>query len=314
MGTRKKVHIPVFVFVCCGGLLAAIAWFFWPSGDVYGRQTIVVAANPVMVVSYSAGDKSLISVSLPADLATEGTHGYGTYSLEAFWRLGDIDKKDSWLLSESISEMLGIPVQWYLGPKKGELVRVEPETVAKRSFSLAALPTFLWKTRTNMPLGQFLRLALALQFRRLERNKVLELDSRYSAISDDVTLPDGSHQSLANAEKIDVQLKGEFEDERARRDAVTVAVYNTTSMASLGTRAARMLSNAGISVVQVGNDTPEIISCSLKGEKRALESVSARLIYSMFGCTRVMSVEPGRADLLLHVGSEYQKRFEKRSD
>jgi hypothetical protein len=292
-------------------ILAIVVWIFFPRPvNPYGRETYILVSDPMIVASWDGSDRTLILLSLPSDIAAEGTHGYGTYSLAAFWRLGEIDKKDGTVLSESVSEALGIPVTWFIGPKNGLFgTRDSPLATVKGVFSMKNVPGFLaGRFRTNISFRQFIGLAWLLNFSRPERVSAYDFTRNQSAVAVDSVLPDGSTIQILDPQRLDSQLKSVFEDESLRRESVTAAIYNTTDMPSLGNRAGRLLTNIGVSVVIVGNDTPEADVCSVSGRDTALKSKSAKIIVSVFGCTRAVG-ETTRADLVIRIGKSYAKRF-----
>jgi hypothetical protein len=306
-------HHPRIPWVIVALVFAAgfLIWLCLPrSISPYNRETYILVSDPVIVLSWGREDNVLTIISLPADIAADGTHGYGTYSLAAFWRLGEIDKKDGTVLAESVSEALGIPVTGYIGPKTGTFFfQADALTVAKHTFSFANIIRVMSGLyRTNIQANKFMSLAWLLHMSRPYRVDTYDFTGNPSAIAQDIQLPDGSLQRMLDPERIDAQLASVFEDDAVRQESVTAAVYNTTDMPSLGNRVGRLLTNLGVSVVTVGNDTPEVGVCTLTGSAVALKSKSAAVIITVLGCKSVVG-QTSRADLILRVGSSYAKRF-----
>ncbi len=288
--------------------LAIAVWMFFPRpANPYGRETYILVSDPMIVASWSEADRVLTLLTIPSDIAAEGTHGYGTYSLAAFWRLGEIDKKDGTVLAESISEALGIPVNGYIGPKTGAFIyEHDARTTIKKIFSF--LNSIGGRYRTNVPFGKFISLAWLLNFSRPDRVNVFNFTHNTTAVARDSVLPDGSTVRILDPQRVDSQLKTVFEDESVRRESVTVAVYNTTDMTSLGNRVGRLLTNVGVSVVTVGNETPEIDACTVTGSDEVLKSKSAQVVVAVLGCKSVIG-DTSRADLIIRIGKTYAKRF-----
>ncbi|MCX6791932.1 MAG: LytR C-terminal domain-containing protein [Candidatus Gottesmanbacteria bacterium] len=292
-------------------ILAIAVWIFFPRPkNPYGRETYILVSDPMIVASWSLSDRTLTLISFPSDILAEGTHGYGTYSLAAFWRLGEIDKKDGTVLAESMSEALGIPVDGYIGPRTGEFTYgTDALVAAKSTFSFKNVFGILGGTyRTNIPLGVFINLAWRLNFSRPDRVSAYDFTQNSATVAGNSVLPDGSTVQILDPQRLDAQLNTVFEDETVRRESVTVAIYNTTSMPSLGNRVGRLLTNLGVSVVTVGNDTPEVDTCTVAGSDTALKSKSANVIVSVLGCKRVVG-DTNRADLIIRIGKTYAKRF-----
>lgn len=291
-------------------VLAIGAWAVFPHRiHPYGRETYILVSDPVVVASRNTADNTLTLISFPLDIMAEGTHGYGTYSLTAFWRLGEIDKKDGTVLAESMSESLGIPVDGYIGPRSGEFTGTDALNTAKSTFSLRNIFGLLGgRFRTNISFGKFIALAWYLNVSRPDRVNTYDFSRDSSEVAADSVLPDGSSVKILDPQRVDAKLNTVFEDESVRRESVTVAVYNTTSMPSLGNRVGRLLSNLGVSVVTVGNDTPEVDSCSMQGNSAALTSKSAKIIEAVLGCTGTVVGET-RADIVIRIGKSSAKRF-----
>lgn len=283
-------------------ILAICLWLFFPhTENPYARETFILVSDPMIVVSLA--NRTVTLILLPSDIAAEGTHGYGTYSLAAFWKLGEIDKKDGTVLAETVSEAFGIPVTGYIGPKTGLFeYRDTAFATVKAVFSLGG------RYRTNIPFKKFIDLAWFLNFSRPARVNTYDFTRNSSAVAQESVLPDGSSVRILDPQRLDAQLKTVFEDALIRRESVTVAIYNTTSMPSLGGRVGRLLTNLGVSVVTVGNDTPEIDTCTLTGSDTALKSKSAEVILSILGC-KPETGDTSRADLILKIGRAYAKRF-----
>ncbi len=307
----RSAYPPILLMVGFFIVAAICIWllFFQTSSDF--RQTMVIVSSPMTVISWDPAESDLTIITIPSDVVAEGTHGYGNYSLEAFWKLGEIDKKDGSVLAESLSESLGIPVDWYIGPKTGVFAPVaDPLTAVKDVFSFGNIfRTMGGHYRTNIPLGDFIHMVWDLQVGRPAHIKTLDFSRSADAIAQDTVLPDGSHQMMLDSQRLDVRLKSIFEDARARGEAITVAVYNTTAMPSLGNRVARLLGHLGISVVTVGNDSHQVDGCTVSGQHAALKSVSAQLITAVLKCKDQETSESDRADLIVRMGSVYKKRF-----
>ena len=120
---------------------------------------------------------------------------------------------------------------------------------------------------------------------------------------------DGSSALILDPAMVDSRLAHVFEDDAVRTESVSTAILNTTGMPSLGSRAARLLGNLGVSVVSVGNDTPEVKVCTVTGTRDSLLSASAKVIESVLGCRPVEISQSDQADLTARIGATYAKRF-----
>lgn len=291
--------LPVLLLV-----LLLVAWF-GSIRNVGNRMTVVLVGDPVTIVSWNKRDNSFLLVSLPSQAVIDSVHGYGNYSLESLWKLGSIEGKEGTVLSESIEELFGAPVPWYIGRKNHVLLgKKDPLMQVKSVFSLPSMSSFFRGLyTTNMSPREFLTFALAFSRRKTD---IKIIDVERALIYQ--TLPDGSSQLVPDKNSVDQLIGDAFEDTAIRKEGLSVAVFNTTPISSLGTRVSRMLGHAGVLVVTVGNDRPTIGTCLLHGGKRELTSETARFIQEVYECRTEESVE-SRADLILRIGTQYQSRF-----
>lgn len=293
--------------------LLLIIWWLWARGEVKtyaGRTTVVVAQEPTLIASWDNTNGSLVLITIPEESVIEAQFGYGRYSFRGLWGLGEIDNKGGLVLSESVGAALGIPVPYFVGPdgqEEQELQEGAFERV-RAVFSLSrGLGIVTGRTQTNMPLRVWIAMIRNLALLRPDRVTTVTFRESFGLAKKSV--PDGSVLLELDPSQTDVLLEGVFENEEIRREALAVAVYNTTSVSAVGTRAARLLSNIGYVVVAVDNAQPERGECEvLVGEAKA-KSTSALLLRDLFACTIIPKKEPMRADIMIYLGSKYASRF-----
>jgi len=296
--------------VCIAAVLVLFIFFVVSGSRVYDRISVVVAGSPMAVWSWNTTDNTFIILTVPSDDVIDALYGYGSYSLEALWRLGFIDKKGGVLLSDSLSDTLGLPIGWYIGTKSQTLPNVQDALgYGKNLFSLSNIFPFMGSGyQSNIPVGLFVAFSRALAATRPD--KIHKIDAGSLGVVSEELLPDGTTRKVLSPDFLDHALGGTFENNVLRQEGLSVALYNTTNIPALGNRATRILTNAGILVVTVGNDEPEISPCELTGPDKQLSSKTALYITSAFGCRNVVSKDSARADLTIRLGREYAKRFE----
>jgi len=117
---------------------------------------------------------------------------------------------------------------------------------------------------------------------------------------------------LLDPSRLDYIINNAFLDTGLRGEQLSIAVYNTTSVPSVGERAARVMSHLGLQLVFVGNSTPERPTCVVTGSSRALSTKTAMFIRDYFQCTEgpPLSTDAGAAaDLVLYLGTQYAQQF-----
>lgn len=273
----------LLVMLCLFIALAAAAFFYLRTRDNLSRLTVVSIGDPMVVWSQDLRSNKFIQINIPASAQVDAVGGYGRYSLEALWKLGAIDKKNGTLVSDSLEEALGISIPWYLDVSPGRWL---PRT----NMPLPLLLSWIWRTRSVKP----------------DRTTEVAITPQTALFVQD--LPDGTRAAVVDPARVDTLVGTLFEDDVIRREHLSVTVYNTTDMPTLGSRVGRMLNRVGVFVVRVGNDSPTVDRCTVSGEAVAAKSVTARTIASIFRCVTV--VKPSEAgDLDVRVGTAYQARF-----
>jgi hypothetical protein len=290
-------------------LIALVAFIFWTKPrHVSNRTNILVGSSPVSIWSWDRTNDSFVVVELPADVAIDSP-AYGRYSLESLWKLGFIDKKGGSPLVRSIHDALALPLHLYIGETGQELAHVKDvQSYGKQMFTLGGWASFLLGRRqTNIPLGTYLAMSWNLMRARPDAIHIVDFTTGNIPVGQE-TLPDATVRKFFDIERIDVILKGRFEDEEIRNEQITVAVYNTTSTPALGTYAARLITTEGVLVVAVGNQEPAIADCEVHGGGDLIESKTARVIAELLECKILEKETQGRADLEVFLGSTYAKQ------
>lgn len=248
------------------------------------RFTVALFSDPVVVWFWDGRGNRSVLVSFPSSAIVASAPGYATYSLSSLWKLGDLDPKDSTIFSQSLAETVGISVPWYIGSRGGAGVGV-----MKDFFSFSGLMKYLSGSyRTNI--SPFLFTRMALIARTISNSTTVVVDADPALVRTD--LPDGSQAQRVDISALDSLIAHEFEDERVRREALPIGVYNTTSIATLGSRFARRLGHMGAIVILVDNSSADVTSvCEIHGRESALKSYTAERITEEFGCTHSREID-----------------------
>lgn len=130
----------------------------------------------------------------------------------------------------------------------------------------------------------------------------------------EITSPDGSRQKLLDENKIDYVLNQSFFDSGLRSEGLTVALYNTTTIPTVGLRTSRLLTRLGMQLVFVGNSDGNRKACRIIGSKTAMQSKTAAFIRDYFLCEpgdlRSSDVGSGTgADLVVELGTDVASKY-----
>lgn len=290
--------VALVIYACIRSFSTASLW----------RQSIVVVADPMRIISWDAAKSHVVILEIPPDTQIEGTHGYGLYSLQSLYALDTIDKRRGLIFLDSVSATLGVPIS---GMVHSVAIRrdASPIEILRSMYS--------WKTfitphsYQGVPLGTWIASMWAVLFLKTDAIEAASIDGAIITQS----RPDGSVIPVLDSQRFDFLYARLFVDSAIRQEGVTVSVYNTTSTPTIGQRVARTLSTLGISVVTVGNDSEQLIPrCLLSGSKKILTSRTARFIHAYFHCedSVVSSESVGGADLVVRLGRDYARDMESR--
>ena len=310
---RHRLWIRVSIAVCVLVFISILYTFLKPHAQL-PRETLVLVGNPTVLWSWNKRDNSFVLIALPSDTVIDAVHGYGAYSLDALWKLGEIDKNERNLLRQSMQEFMGIPIPWYVGMKDHKTpVAAEDAKDIVRSY-------FLWQRlwsyvsgalHTNVPISVYFSFIKSFLLSTPDKISLYDM-TELNGIQEE-KLADGSSIKKLNLGRFDEIIGHAFDDEKLRNEQVSVAIYNTTDLSSVGQRIARLLGHMGIFVITVGNDTPEITDCTLTASKNVLRTKTAGFIRSLYHCKDLVDDGTVRADILLRMGSQYAETIRSKT-
>lgn len=307
----RSSKIRIFLILCSFPIILVFLWYFFFATKYLPKQrtTIVFLTSPVEILSYEPQKDIWTVLTLPSEVQIAGTQGFGDYSIESLWKLAGTEGSAAAVLLGSLTDELGVPVQWYVG-KKQELWSQKPKENTEFSFFLSKqgiLSHIVKKYETSVSLPLHVALVAAYEKRDVGRLNRVVL-SKGNGIQE-TTAKDGSTHLMFDREQFDQLEEDIFEDSRVRLEKLRISVLNTTTRPFLGSRVARILSKMGANVIQVGSDKTPIGICQMIGVEEALSSQTAVSVVDMFHCEKQKITEPGRADLVIKIGTDYERRF-----
>jgi len=271
------------------------------------RQTIVVIGDPLHVISFDAKNRRVTALDLPHDTVITAALGYGKYSVRALLSLDEIDHRDGLLVTSSVSNALGLPIAGHM--KTPEAQGTMDIQQLRRIFSWRSVPAVMTKrVHGSVSLVTWLRFVRTVSSLPADGLKVVSLAP---AIIDTAS-PDGSRTPAIDESRVDYFLDTVFFDAGIRSEGISVAIYNTTGVPSVGQRASRQLGRVGMQLVFVGNDETEVSRCVIAGSKDAQKTKSAQFIKAYYGCSESDDVSRGKetgADLVVLLGTDFANRY-----
>ncbi|MBI4999505.1 LytR C-terminal domain-containing protein [Candidatus Gottesmanbacteria bacterium] len=294
-----------------------------------GRTTIVLATEPVLVVSFESGE-DLTILSIPEKTYIEVLRGFGSYRIGAVWGLGEIEKKGGELLAETSQEFLGVPVDGWIGLKNGKWQSAQKRVPAESangkidkeqvinlknkftSWGILIRPrellNFSQNLKTNLTIFDLARIWWWVKTIRFDKIHFLDL-GQTEAISS-LILADGSTALTADFSLLDTTYQGLFKDKRIAGEHISIEVLNGTDKQGLGQRITRLITNLGGSVISVGNSPQKTGQCQIRGETGILKTLTARRLGQIFDCKMLVEKPLGsRSDLQLIIGEDYWQKL-----
>jgi len=294
--------LPLFVAALCIGVIFFV-FRLVVSGSPF-RQTVVVVGSPTHVISFDAKMRSITAVDVPDDALISAAMGYGQYTLRALVSLDTIDHRKGRLITDSVTNALGIPISGHVFSRDHTDGKIDIQQIRK-IFSLPSIIAILAdRSSTSIPWQEWVRLVFAVFRLPADALRVVDLTPAITTI----TSPDGNLMSLLDESRVDYLLDTNFFDAGLRAEGVTVAVYNTTNTPSVGLRASRLLARVGLQLVFVGNSEPEAKRCLITGSSEHLSTKTARFIRQYFHCDETHEGSVGHetgADVVVLLGTEY---------
>lgn len=279
------------------------------SNDHFG---IVLNTNPIAFfhINRESGQKNIVLVS--SDTYVEATRGFGLYRMGSIWALGEIEGEGGKLLSETMQELLAVPVHAWLGRSDATTLSSDDGYVSdlKAQFSLQKLlvPSFSEEFATNLTIIDKFLLVVELFNVRANQIDVLDL-SATDAVSE-FELADESRAISVDVEILDTVTGSIFENQKIREEGLSVEVRNATDRPFLAQKASRTLSNLGVKVVRVGNSNVNEPRCVVYGSEDLKKTETAKTIRALFNCSFITD-EQGRSieDLEVVIGESYSEKL-----
>lgn len=235
------------------------------------KEFWLVAADP---------EREAVFVAVfPSSLLIEAFGDYGFFTLNSLYGLAEQEKKP-WLVKKSVEYFFGFPLDfWLLSSREGES---SSDEIADLLVAEVKKKIFSWKGKG---LGE--RFDLFLFSRFLDRHDLLwEIQRGEEGLIKKEEGRGEENLFRLKRKEWDQWASLYLADPGFKKEGLSVAVYNTTGETGLANRVARVLTNAGVWVVKVGDREEEIEGCLLGvKEKEVLRKKSLRRLRKLVDCS-----------------------------
>ncbi len=288
-------------------ILGALTFGFWKAlpyfptdagSSRFDRANIILGGTQTALISYNRTNKSLVVVNLSDQIYLEAAHGYGKYRVSSVYPAGELDRRGGETLKATVREYLGIPVDGYYYTSR--------TLTDLKTFFLS--PEFLLEAKSDLGFLDRARLAANIYGVRFDRVKTVDL----AKLAGPLILADGSQALSLEPEEIDRALAGSLVENRLQDENLRVEIVNTTRVFGLGSRAMRLLTNTGASVVNVATDQAgQISGCQILANGSVLSGATVSRIAQIYNCKTVKKEEEGRAAVTVLLGQDYADSLTK---
>lgn len=267
------------------------------------RLSFVMATTPPVLASYEPETGILTLVTFPPRLEVSAAFGFGEFSSEKLWDLGIQKGLSGAVLAKTFEKELGVPVDGWIDALGLRLLGGE---VDSRSF--------VWFVEGLQGIGSFSnftifdKMRILFEIGRIPSGRRQILDSVNLRISQPMRLADGLAGYKISPSLAQATLAQKLSDVKVVRENLTVSVVNTTDVSGAATKVARIINTLGARIVAVGSKESKLATCQVNVSSRARESMTARRILAIFGCTRG-SVEPGAGEIEIILGEEVAQQL-----
>lgn len=310
--TRRRTRrifthvLPLVIFsLVAGGVLFFLRYALAPAPF---REAIVIASDPVHVISFDTRAKKVTAMDIVSDAVIPGALGYGKYPVRAIISLDGIDRWNGNLITSSISNAIGLPITGYVTMGKNADTPLTADNVSEL-FSLGSIRRYIeGEIKGSVSLLTWMRFVSLMHSIPADGIKIIDA----KGMTNNLPSPDGGTYPELDENRVDYIVDTAFFDGGIRTEALSVAIYNTTAIPSIGTRASRQLAKVGMQMVFVGNREEGIPHCVVAASEDTLQSKTAQFIRKTYGCTCKVSQEEGKeigADIVVLLGQSFAERF-----
>lgn len=323
---KSKKQISKFLIIIPLILLAVAVLVIFGSKSSYDgitRYNFVVDSDPVTVFSINPKEHSALILSFSGGVYLDIPYGYGRYSAQNIYRLGNLDQMRSGgeLLASSIENTLAVNIDGYIHPENG-ILRNVPEinednllNIKNDYFSLHGIISnsgnvlkFLKNTDSNITLIDKFRIWK--EIRGIRSDNITFIDLGKMNIYTEDKLSDGTPVKYFDRDLLDSVVSNKLYDSNIRNENISIEIINTTNRDGLAQQLARVLVNLGANIVKknseegVGN-----FNCLLRMDNEKLKnSFIVKKIKKLYSCRdEVKNTQGNISDITFILGKDFMK-------
>ncbi len=275
--------------------------------DGQNQFNVVINSQPVSLVSFNPLEEKINLLLIPNGTFIETIHGYGPYRIESVYKLGELKGNGAELLTGSLQDSFGLAVEGFLKGVSDEWQK----NGLKNSLLNQFFDSFVHDKKTNLSHWDLLRFWWRIKM--IREDKITLIDLSETSVSQEVDLPDGTKAMKVDTERLDRIISQFFADEMIKKEDLTIAVLNKTEKIGLANKAAKLISNIGGLVINIGAQVKNVDkkdNCEIKSEKKYKNSYTVKKLSKIFNCQWVGEPDSEqRSMVVILLGVDYWSRL-----
>jgi len=277
----------------------AIGFFKNSVWDGRSRLNLALKISPISLVSFDARSQTINFLIIPDGTYIEAAGDYGPYRIEKIYPLGELEGRGMALLTASLEGYLGLPIDgWLMADEKWE------EAGGARRLLSDLIGTMMKdKLMTNLSYWDLARLWLMTS--RTRAHKIEAVNLGETTVAEEFSLPDGTQSRRINSQRINQIISRLFTDDRLRQEDLAIAIMNAGGKTGLAAKGARLVTNIGGRLVEVGDWPEPLDSCQIKTTPDNKKTYTSQKLAKVFGCQIETDLgKEARWDLLIILTSD----------
>lgn len=286
------------------------------SWDSQTSINVLFKSSQISIVSFDPKEKRVVILKIPNDAYMDLPKGFGSWRVGSIFDLGQGEDPPigSKLLKESISRLLGLPVDGVLIVKEGKDLGSFDEILETWAKSPSAPYSFLLKigfaSKIESDLTPLELLSLFKDISGVRVDKVISLDLERSNITKSKLLADSSRVLGIDIVNLDLFIRENMAPSEVVKEQKTVALFNATPHSGLAGEAARVVTNLGGDVIIIRSFSRNLPRSVVVSKE---ESSTTKRLSQFFApdCLREEClledelIKSGRADINIVLGEDF---------
>lgn len=289
---RKKNYIKLLLFPT---LVVVIVIFFnslstWTGDSKLIISTIVEDEARIVVLDPRINEISVISI--PGNTEVKVARGLGNWKINAVWDLGTQEGYGGKLLSETFTNHIMMPSEYWWDESLHEIMNTSMLVSAGRIL------------KADSSFGVVDRFKIAIFASRVRNTDRKYLDLSNTSYLDKGELKDGTSGYLLTS-KMPKSLLLVLANENFANNSFTVEIVDSTDTYNLSDSLGQVISITGAKVASIKKEATSDLDCIIKSENE----VAVKYFSNLFDCSGEVGELDSGFDMSIEIGKKFSGRF-----